>query len=406
MTSRLRRPVAIVALAVPIASLPTFAGPDPLTTVASHPDRPTAVASRDEDVWITRETYTMGTVLRIRVAAADRPTALRASEAALRAVREVDDLLSTWRTGTPLATLNAAPLRRPLPMPPALLALLVEVRDWARRTGGAFDPAVGALVDAWGLRGDGRVPSRDRVERALRSTGHRCFQLDPRAGRAARSCENAWLDSGAFGKGAALRRARAALESAGARSAILDFGGQQLAFGLPDRGAVWTVDVAHPARRGEAAARLEITGGSVATTGQSERAIRTAHGRIGHVIDPRSGHPVPAWGSVTVVHDDPLVADVLSTALFVMGPADGAEWLRRRPEIAALFVVEGSPGLSLRPTAAMRSMLEVPVAPALPARPGPPGPSGNRGELSTPAGEIPNHQREKEGEWNPCHHHA
>ena len=60
--------------------------------------------------------------------------------------------------------------------------------------------------------------------------------------------------------------------------------------------------------------------------------------RIGHIIDPRNGRPVNRSGSVTVWHESAFVADVLSTALYVMGPDEGIAWAATRG-IAACFIV-------------------------------------------------------------------
>lgn len=339
--------------------LPWLAGgPASLGAQGSEPED--RASARDEPsglVWVERTAYAMGTLLRVRAAAVDRPTALDAGEAAFDAVRRAEERLSTWRAGTELAALNAAPPGQAVTVPGALLHLLEEVARWSRATEGAFDPAVGALVDAWDLRGAGRRPSGTELERALAATGLRCFELVPEAGTARRLCPGAWLDAGAFGKGAALREARRALEGAGARAAALDFGGQHLAFGEAATHPSRTLAVAHPSRREEPALRLPWRSGSVATTGQSERGIESAEGRIGHVLDPRTGRPVRPWGSVTVLADDPLVADVLSTALFVMGPDEGLAWAEGRREVAALFLVEEGGELVARANGTMRALL-------------------------------------------------
>ena len=78
--------------------------------------------------------------------------------------------------------------------------------------------------------------------------------------------------------------------------------------------------------------------GSVATTGGSERDIVIdANTRIGHVIDLRTGSTVSRPSSITVWHQDALVADILSTALYVMGPDDALPWSEARG-IAAYFL--------------------------------------------------------------------
>ena len=62
-------------------------------------------------------------------------------------------------------------------------------------------------------------------------------------------------------------------------------------------------------------------------------------------IDPRSGRPVPPWGSVTVVSVDPLVADVLATALVVLGPDAGLEAVKNLEDVGVLFLDDRGPEL-------------------------------------------------------------
>ncbi len=308
-------------------------------------------------VWVEREAHVMGTRLQARVAVGEATRGIAAIEAAFDAVRRADRLLSTWRDDSEIHRLNAAPPGRPVALPPALLGLLAETDRWRRVTRGAFDPGVGPLVDAWDLRGAGRVPQPAELNRALAAAGLAGFTLDTVAGTALRRRAGSWVDTGGFGKGAALREARAALLAHGARTAVLNFGGQVLALGAGERGQGWRVPVAHPARRGEPAALLVLRDRSAATTSQSERFVVVGDATFGHVLDPRNGRPVAPWGSVTVVAADPLVADVLATALFVMGPERGLDWLAGHDDVAALFLIRRGDALERRWSAPMEAYL-------------------------------------------------
>lgn len=279
---------------------------------------------------VTRTAIVMGTALRIEVAGAERGCALAAAEAVLAEIERLDGVLSSWRPDAALARLNAAPEGVVAPIPAELEGYLTEAAHWAAATGGAFDPAVGALVNAWDLRGTGRVPDEPALAAARASSGLRnCFEIRP-AVRLGSAC---WLDTGGFGKGVALRAAVRVLETRGVRDALLDFGGQVQVLAEPAE-----VAVAHPADRNRAAATLRLVRASVATTSQSERFIERDGVRYGHVLDPRSGRPVPAWGSVTVVAADALAADALSTALFVMGPEAALAWARVRRDVGVLVL--------------------------------------------------------------------
>lgn len=271
----------------------------------------------------------MGTVLDATVYQATRSGALAATEHAFQEVRRLEDLLTTWRLDSELSRLNRASPGEWVSASPELVALLLEARRWSVASGGTFDPGIGALIDAWDLRGQRRRPPARALAHARDVSRIARFGLDSVGHRVMRPAEDSWIDPGGFGKGAALRAAARVLEAGAVDVAFLDFGGQVLAMGAPGDRDGWLVDVAHPTHREISVATLSLRGHSAATSSAAERGA--------HVVDPRSGHPVDPWGSVTVVASDPLVADALATALFVMGPDDALRWAAAR-HVAALVV--------------------------------------------------------------------
>jgi thiamine biosynthesis lipoprotein len=90
------------------------------------------------------------------------------------------------------------------------------------------------------------------------------------------------------------------------------------------------VDIADPQDRQRTRCTFVLKAASLSCSGTSER------GR--HILDPRSGEPCPAWGSTAIVAADGLSADVLSTALYVLGPDRGLAWAERH-EVAAAFLL-------------------------------------------------------------------
>ena len=98
--------------------------------------------------------------------------------------------------------------------------------------------------------------------------------------------------------------------------------------------------IADPQDRQSSIAVCRLETGSLATSGNSERGKVHRSKKIGHIIDPRTGHPSPFGGSVTVKSDDPVVADAISTALFVMGPEAGRDWIQSALdiEVEALWI--------------------------------------------------------------------
>ena len=281
---------------------------------------------------VDRARVLMGTVCTARVESADSARAVGAIGRAFDEIARLERVLSSWRDDSELARLNAAGTER-FECSADLHAALDSSSVYAALTGGAFDPTVDPLERAWDLRGRGRVPSDRELDEALARVGWSGLVLEP-GGRGARFARDRMsVDLGGIGKGLALDRAADRLRENGVERGLLNFGGETLALG-----AGWDVAVADPSARLTPAVRLRVSSGAVSTSGQSERGIVVEGRRYGHILDPRTGRPVEAAGSVTVVARSATRADALSTALFVMGRERAGEFAARHPELGVLWL--------------------------------------------------------------------
>ena len=309
---------------------------------------------------VERRLVAMGTFLEVSIDSASRSTSLDASEAAVRAIEAVEARLSTWRADSELGRLNAAPVGRALELSDELASDLEAALYWWRATDGAFDPGIGALVEAWGLRSGGRSPAHSELDAILPHATLRELELS--GSRATRLHAGFRIEEGAFGKGVGLDAALSRLENLGIESALLDLGGQVAVLGERDT----TLRVAHPIERDRHAYELTVRSGSVATSGNSERGIVVDGTRRSHILDPRSGSPAEDFGSLTVWAPTATAADCLSTALFVMGPEAALEWARRRDDVEVLVLVRTADGLDARATRGLRERLTaLPGSPAV-----------------------------------------
>lgn len=290
-------------------------------------------------IQVERTVHLMGTWATLVVQAADRSAGLQTLERMVGVIERTEASLSTWRADSVLGALNRQPAGEPFGLPPALCGLWPRLARWHRLTGGAFDPAVGRLVEAWGLRAGGSVPAPGVLRAVRAATGFEHFRFDAETCRVTRTAD-VTLDAGAFGKGEALRRLVDA--SGGGDPWMVDFGGQ-IAVGGKPAGAGWPVAIAHPARRQQPTLALTLTTGSLATSAASERSVVVDGRPVAHILDPRTGQPIHRPESVAVWHEDPLAADVLSTALYVMGADEGFDHAEQHG-VAALFLAPGPDG--------------------------------------------------------------
>ena len=301
---------------------------------------------------VEREAYLMGTRARMVAHAADRAAGLAILDTALRALEDTEAELSTWRPDSAISVFNRSPVGTPWTANAALCSMFDEVYRWRAATAAAFDPAIGALTAAWGIHETGRIPSPDEIAASLARSG-----LDPiafdRAACTLTRTTGVTLDVGAFGKGEALDRASAALLHT---AWLIDLGGQVSVGGLQADGSPWTIDIADPRDRERPLLQVHMRHGSLATSAGSERDQTADRLRVGHILDPRTGRPARFRGSVTVWHARSLVADMLSTALYVMGPENGISWAEARG-LSALFLIPEGAEVRVRATTAFERHL-------------------------------------------------
>jgi thiamine biosynthesis lipoprotein len=306
-----------------------------------------AATPAPDETAISRAAYLMGTRATLLTFDADRPRGVARLDGLLRVLEDTESELSTWRSDSLITRLNEAEPGIPARVPAAVCDLFAELEHWTRETSRAFDPAVGALIAAWGINGQPRVPSPSEILNAVSASGWNRLGFDRERCTVSRRA-GAAIDVGGFGKGEALDRAERQAGADGARW-LIDLGGQVTVSGSPPGASGWSVDVAHPLQRATPIMTLSFSSGSLATSGGSERDAVVRGRRVGHIIDPRSGQPAPFAGSVVVWHERGLVADILSTALYVMGLEEGLRWAEHHDVAACFLIVEGD-RVTARPT--------------------------------------------------------
>ena len=232
-------------------------------------------------------------------------------------------------------------------------ALLQTALTLCGKTGGAYDPALGALSQAWGFSdGAYRVPEPDALAEAMQSSGAGLVQLD---GTSVTLENGAQLDLGGIAKGYAAGRVRAILKEAGVTSAIISLGGNVAAVGTKPDGSAWTVGLQDPDSPEAYFGTVSIADACVVTSGAYQRYFEEDGVRYHHILNPATGFPAESGvKSVSVVAEDDTLADALSTALFVMGLDAGAElWRSSGLSFEAVFVTDDNavwitPGLAGR----------------------------------------------------------
>lgn len=235
----------------------------------------------------------------------------------------------------------------------ALAEVLAEAQRLHALTGGAFDPTVGPLVNAWGFGPDEVVepPTEAALAAARTRVGFDKLSFD--SGELGKSA-GVEVDLSAIAKGYAVDEVAEALSALGSSRHLVEIGGEIRALGEGTRGP-WTVGIERP-EPGAAKTVFEVLKlreAGFATSGNYRNFVLSADGRtVTHIIDPRTGDPVShGLGSVSVLHPRCATADALATALYVLGPDEGLAWAESHG-VAALFLTAREGRIERRPSSA------------------------------------------------------
>ena len=217
-------------------------------------------------------------------------------------------------------------------------SLMEQALEICRRTDGALDLSIYPIVRAWGFTaGSYQVPDEAEIQALLPLVDYRKIQYDAADGDVTLPV-GMKIDLGSVAKGYAGQLVAQMLREHGVQSALLNLGGNVQTVGTKPDGSPWQIGIKDP--QGEDAMMvLSVEDQAVVTSGGYERYFEQDGQTYWHIMDPSTGHPADSGLiSVTIVGDEGVVCDGLSTALFVMGLEKAADLWAQSGDFEAVFV--------------------------------------------------------------------
>ena len=233
-----------------------------------------------------------------------------------------------------------------------IVYLASNARKISEQTGGALDITLLPVSRLWGFTtGSYGVPAAADLEALRDRVGMDKLSLTDESVSVPAGTK---LDFGALAKGYAADLCRARMEEAGL-SGLLALGGNIQTVGTKPDGTDWIIGVQDPNDAGRYILTLRLTGSKAAvSSGDYQRYFVQDSVRYCHIMDPETLAPVRgSLRSVTVVANEGLLADGLSTALYVLGREAGTELWRQRGNFEAVWIEDDgvvwvTPGLKDR----------------------------------------------------------
>ncbi|MBI3323794.1 MAG: FAD:protein FMN transferase [Candidatus Omnitrophica bacterium] len=293
---------------------------------------------------VKRAQHLFGTICSIELAGARSVQLHEAAEAAFAEMGRIQGLMNPYDPDSELRRVVAQAVHGPTVASDELLAI-IDVALWmARHTLGRYDPTVWPLLELWRACERSQCwPSEAELQEALRAVDYRRVHCDRQRRTLSVADSRVRLDLSSLVKGYALDCALAAACRFPIERALLNAGGELLAWDRNGEGVL--VGLADPRDRSDLIGLIRLTNQAVATSGQGEPHLAIGGHIVGHLLDTRTGLPSlhDVFGSSVVAHSA-LLADVLSTACFVVGASEAQALLRGFPGAAGLVLRQDGRG--------------------------------------------------------------
>ena len=302
---------------------------------------------KEEDVTLLETPYDtqaflMGTYVSLRVYDEGKEDVL---DLAVERISELADKITTNEPNSEIDNINKDAGVEAVEISEDVFPLVEAADNYSKITNSGFEYAIGPVTDLWRIGfDDARVPEPAEIEAALPLVDHTKIELNTANHTVFLEEPGMKIDLGAIAKGYIADEVKKLFIENGITTAIIDLGGNVVVMGdSPTReGGGFNVGVQDPFdSRGTYVAALNLKNQSIVTSGVYERYIEQDGEIYHHLMNPKTGYPFDnELASVTIISDESIDGDALSTVVFGYGLEDGLKYVNDVDNIEAVFITK------------------------------------------------------------------
>jgi FAD:protein FMN transferase len=254
----------------------------------------------------------------------------------------IDKTLSNYRPDSIIEKFNSNESKDSLEAGSEIVSLVRVAETVHQASQGCYDLSIKPLFELWGFRGDElNLPNDSMILKTLARIGMEKLEIVDETHLRKKQADLK-IDLSSIAQGYSVESISRVLEQKGITNYLVEIGGELKTRGLKPNSQAWRIAVERPLP-GEQAMQKIITMPkesrmAVMTSGTYRHYFDHEGKRYSHILDARTGRPVAHdLVSVTVIHENPVIADAWSTALLCLGQKDGMK-AANAEKIPALFI--------------------------------------------------------------------
>lgn len=299
----------------------------------------------------------MGTSVNITILEQDKILAEDIINQTFKRINYIESIMSTYKESSETSSINNSLPGSDISTSREMDYVLHKAQELTNITNGVFDITVLPLVELWGFhRKDGHLPANEEIARTFTRVGMENINISHRTMRLKKN--GVKIDLSAIAKGYAVDEAVKLLKNNNIKNGIVEAGGDIYCLGAGSNNIPWQIGIKHP--RGDGLiGTLSLKDTAVTTSGDYQNFFLGEKKRFSHIIDPRTGFPkdTPII-SATVLAEDCITADGLSTALLLMVPDKAIAFSEKLENIEALIIYDEKGAIKIKMTDGIKKLYE------------------------------------------------
>ncbi|WP_160678157.1 FAD:protein FMN transferase [Clostridium sp. C8-1-8] len=286
------------------------------------------------------ETLCMGTIISQRVYGINSEIAAIKVE---EEMKRLEYIMNFFSENSEVSRINKAAGKYAVEVGAEVLYVLNRAKYFSEVCKGTFDVTVGPLAKLWGIFTDkAKIPTKEEIEQAISCVSYKDISIDNGLGEVRLMKSGESIDLGAIAKGYAADRAMDIYRQYSIESAFVNLGGNVMVLGNKPDNSPWRIGIQNPfLERGVCLGAVNAFDKTVVTSGDYVRFFEKDNKKYHHIIDPRTGYPSDSnLVSATIVADQSIGADAVSTGIFILGLDEGINVVKNLKGMEAIFVTK------------------------------------------------------------------
>lgn len=215
-------------------------------------------------------------------------------------------------------------------------------KEYSKLTHGIFDITIAPLIKKWGINSNSpNILNMNEIEECLNLVNYENILLDEENTSIMLAEEKMLIDLGGIAKGYIADKIIDFYKSKNVKSALINIGGNVKAFGKKNNDEFWNIGILEPKKHSSKhICCVNLNDESLVTSGGYERAFRYDEKLFHHILNPVTGYPAETdLKSISILNENSMCADALSTPLFIMGKYKAAEFMKTY-NISGIMITE------------------------------------------------------------------